>query len=124
MSLLVVSEILTSDDKYYFCNKENSQQPIQMQLSKKQKTFSWCFAAFLKSASIFERIILIAYLSHLNRDKLPQANQIELSKKQTNFSQFFATFLKFTSNFGFFLKKIALMASVFWKLETATDVIS
>ena len=69
-------------------------------------------------------MIVIAYLGHLNRDKLPQANQIELSKKQTNFFQFFATFLKFTSNFEFFFKKIALIASVFWKLETANDVIS
>ena len=46
MSLLVVSEILglsvnalTADGKYYLCNKENSSQPIQMQLSKKDNFF-------------------------------------------------------------------------------------
>ena len=44
MSLLVLSEILglfintmTVDDMYSFPNNENLPQPIQMQLSKKQK---------------------------------------------------------------------------------------
>ena len=47
ISLLVISEILglfadtfTADGKYSLDNKENLPQPIQMQLSNKQKTFS------------------------------------------------------------------------------------
>ena len=44
MSLLVICEMLglfvntlNSDEMYYLLNSENMQQPIQMQLSKKQK---------------------------------------------------------------------------------------
>ena len=55
MSLLVICEILrvfvntfTADDKYFLQNSQNLPQPIQMQLSKTQKTFSQCFAPFLK----------------------------------------------------------------------------
>ena len=44
---------LTTDDKYSR-NRENFQQPIQMQPSKKRKTFSKFFIAFLKSSSNFE----------------------------------------------------------------------
>ena len=51
MSPLVICEILgllvntlTAEDKYSACNGENLPQPIQMQLSKKQKTFSQFFA--------------------------------------------------------------------------------
>ena len=43
---------LTTDDKYSR-NRENFQQPIQMQSSKKRKTFSKFFIAFLKSSSNF-----------------------------------------------------------------------
>ena len=50
MFLLVISEILglfvnklTADDKYSLGTKENLAQPIQMQLSKKQKVFFWIF---------------------------------------------------------------------------------
>ena len=45
---------LTSDDKYSLLNSDNLTQPIQMQLSKKQKTFSEFFSAFLKTISNFE----------------------------------------------------------------------
>ena len=45
-SLLVICKILrlffnrlTADDKYYLLNKDNLTQPIQMQLSQKQKWF-------------------------------------------------------------------------------------
>ena len=31
---------LTADDKHYLLNRDNLTQPIQMQLSQKQKTFS------------------------------------------------------------------------------------
>ena len=40
---------LTVDDKHYLLNRDNLTQPIQMQLSKKEKTFSQFFFAFLKS---------------------------------------------------------------------------
>ena len=40
---------LTADDKHYLLNRDNLTQPIQMQLSQKQKTFSQFFFAFLKS---------------------------------------------------------------------------
>ena len=55
MSLLLILEILglfintfTAYDKYFHYNGENFLQPIQIQLSKKQKTFSWFFAPFLE----------------------------------------------------------------------------
>ena len=37
---------LTADEKHYLLNRDNLTQPIQMQLSKKQKTFSGFFFAF------------------------------------------------------------------------------
>ena len=40
---------LTVNDKHYLLNRDNLTQPIQMQLSQKQKTFSEFFFAFLKS---------------------------------------------------------------------------
>ena len=51
--------ILTVNDKQYLLNKDNLMQPIQMQLSQKQKTFSqfvfFCFFfAFLKSILNFK----------------------------------------------------------------------
>ena len=60
MSLFVICQILghfvntlTADDKYSFCNCEILQQLIQMQLPKKQMTFSEFSAPFLKSTSFF-----------------------------------------------------------------------
>ena len=56
MSLLVIPESLgmlvnnlIADDMYSGHGRENLQQPIQMQLSKKKKFFSKFFTAFLKS---------------------------------------------------------------------------
>ena len=53
MSLLVISKILGLflytlflDDKHSFRNSENLQQPIQMQLYRKQKTFVLFFLTF------------------------------------------------------------------------------
>ena len=37
------------DDKHYMLNRDNLTQPIQIQLSQKQETFSQFFYAFLKS---------------------------------------------------------------------------
>ena len=62
MSPLVICEILelfvntlTADDKYSLRNIENLWQPIQIQLSQRQKKFSQFFAAFLKLTSNFEQ---------------------------------------------------------------------
>ena len=40
---------LTADDKYSLLNRDNLTQPIHMQLSQKEKTFSEFLFAFLKS---------------------------------------------------------------------------
>ena len=55
-SVLVICKIprlfintLSADGKNSLLNRDNLTQPIQMQLSGKQKTFSQFFAAFLKS---------------------------------------------------------------------------
>ena len=42
------------NDKHYLLNRENLTQPIQMQLSEKQKTFSGYFFPFLKSLLNFK----------------------------------------------------------------------
>ena len=66
-SLLVIHKILglfvntlTVDDKHYMLNRDNLTQPIQLQLSLKQKTFSEFFFPFLKS---------ILNLKHLPKKK-------------------------------------------------------
>ena len=46
--------IMTSDDKYSVLNRGNLSPPIQMNLSKKQKTFSDLFSQLLKSRLNFE----------------------------------------------------------------------
>ena len=60
-SLLVISKILalfvhtvTADDKYSLCNKHNLQQPIQMELCKKQKLLFQISAASVKFTFNFE----------------------------------------------------------------------
>ena len=59
--LLVICKIsrlfpntLSPDGKYSLPNRDNLTQPIQMQLSQKQKTFYEYFCAFLKSSLNFE----------------------------------------------------------------------
>ena len=47
---------LTADDKCFLLNRDNSRQPIQMELSKKQKTFSEFFSAILKSRLNFKQL--------------------------------------------------------------------
>ena len=44
----------TDDDKYCVLYRDNLTQSIQILLSKKQKTFSQFFSAFLKSTLNFE----------------------------------------------------------------------
>ena len=60
-SLLVIWKIsrlfintLSADGKYSLFNRENLTQPIQMQVSRQEKTFSEFFCAFLKSNLNFE----------------------------------------------------------------------
>ena len=59
--LLVIHKILslfvntlTVNDKHYLLNRDNLTQPIPMQLSEKQKTFSEFFFAVLKSILNFK----------------------------------------------------------------------
>ena len=47
---------LTVNDRHYLLNRDNLTQPIQMQLSQKQKTFSEFFFAFLKSILNFKHL--------------------------------------------------------------------
>ena len=47
--LIVFVNTLTVNDKHYLLNRDNLTQPIQIQLSQKQKNFSQYFFAFLKS---------------------------------------------------------------------------
>ena len=47
---------MTVNDNHYLLNRDNLAQPIQMQLSQKQKTFSEFFFAFLKYVLNFEDI--------------------------------------------------------------------
>ena len=63
-SLLVICKIsrlfpntLSADGKYSLLNRDNLRQPIQMQVSRKQKTFSQFFSAFLKSNLNFEHFL-------------------------------------------------------------------
>ena len=60
-SLLVTCKIsrlfpdtLNADGKYSLLNRDNLTEPIQMQLSRKQKTVSQFFSAFLKPSLNFE----------------------------------------------------------------------
>ena len=60
-SLLVICKIsrlfintLSADCKYSLFNRDNLARPIQMRVSRKQKTFSDFFSAFLKSNLNFE----------------------------------------------------------------------
>ena len=47
---------LTLDDKHYLLNRDNLTQPIQIQLSQKQKTFSGFFFAISKSILNFKHL--------------------------------------------------------------------
>ena len=47
---------LTINDKHYLLNRENLTQPIQIQLSQKQKTFSGFFFAISKSILNFKHL--------------------------------------------------------------------
>ena len=62
-SLLVIHQILrlfantlTVDEKHYLLNRDNLMEPINMELSKKQKTFSELFFAYLNSLLDFQHL--------------------------------------------------------------------
>ena len=48
-TLRLVVNTLTANEKSSLLNRNNLRQPIHMQLSRKQKTFSEIFFVFLKS---------------------------------------------------------------------------
>ena len=52
--LILFVNKLTADEKYSLLNTDNLTQPIQMQLSQKQKIYSEFVSAFLKSILKFE----------------------------------------------------------------------
>ena len=63
MCLLVIHKILrlfvntlTVNDKHYLLNRDNLTEPVQMQLSEKQKLFLDFFFAFLKSILNFKHL--------------------------------------------------------------------
>ena len=69
-SLLVICKIsrlfpntLTADGKYSLLNRDNLTQPIQMQVSRKEKTFSRLFSSFSKSSLTFEHFQKTRWLS-------------------------------------------------------------
>ena len=47
---------MTVNDKHYLVNRDNLTQPIHMQLSQKQKSFSEFFFGFLKSILNFKHL--------------------------------------------------------------------
>ena len=62
-SLLVIEKFLRlfvntfpADEKHYLLNRDNLTQPIQIQLSQKQKAFSQFFFAFLESMLNFKHL--------------------------------------------------------------------
>ena len=52
-----------------------------------------------------------------------QSIQMQLSKKQKYFFQFFSAVLELKLNFNNFEKKDYFIVYVFWKLQTAKDVV-
>ena len=52
-----------------------------------------------------------------------QTIQMLLSQKDHDFPEFFSSFCEFALNFEHFQKKMTLMAYVFPKLPTTTDVL-
>ena len=50
-------ETSTVNDKHYLLNRHNLTQPIQIELSQKQKIFSEFFFAFLKSLLNFRHLL-------------------------------------------------------------------
>ena len=54
--LRLFANTLTVDEKHYLLNRDNLMEPINMELSKKQKTFSELFFAYLNSLLDFQHL--------------------------------------------------------------------
>ena len=59
----LVPNTLSAYDKYSLLNRDNLTQPIQMQVSRKEKTFSRLFSSFSKSSLTFEHFQKTRWLS-------------------------------------------------------------
>ena len=65
--LRLLNNTLTVDEKHYLLNRDNLTQPIQIQLSQKQKTLPEFFLKFLKC---------ILYFKHLAKEDDPHSSCI------------------------------------------------
>ena len=54
--LRIFVNTLTLEDKHHLLNRDNLMQPIQMELSQKQKAFSGFFFTILKSLLNFKNL--------------------------------------------------------------------
>ena len=155
MSLLKISEILwlfvdtlTADDKYSLRNSENLRQPIQLHLSKTQKSFSnFSFISFFffhhilsslrekwsyKMSLLMTSEILGIFVNTLtavekyslhNGENLRHPIQMYLSKKQKCFFKFFALLWNVHQILNSLKRKMSLIVYIFPKLRTVKDVI-
>ena len=55
-NLRIFVNTLTLEDKHHLLNRDNLMQPIQMELSQKQKAFSGFFFTILKSLLNFKNL--------------------------------------------------------------------
>ena len=155
MSLLKISEILwlfvdtlAADDKHSLRNSENLRQPIQLHLSKTQKSFSkFSFISFFFFHHIFSSLrekwsykmsllmtseILGIFVNTLtavekyslhNGENLRQPIQMYLSKKQKCFFKFFALLWNVHQILNSLKRKMSRIVYIFPKLQTMKDVI-
>ena len=75
------------------------------------------FRPFLHTLTANEKYSLIS------KDKWMQTIQMDLSQKRKIFSQFFSAIFESALNFGYFQKKMTLIAYVFPKLPTTKHVL-
>ena len=61
--------------------------------------------------------------SLISKDKWMQTIQMDLSEKRKIFCQFFSAIFEYALNFGYFQKKMTLIAYVFPKLPTTKHVL-
>ena len=100
-SLLAIQNIfellvntLTPDGKPSLLNRDNLTQPIQLQISKKQRSFSHFLSVFSKSSSNFEhfqkKMTLEAYVLIRLKSIIKHTNNFHITPK---------SIIKHTSNF-------------------------
>ena len=96
---------MSSVDKCSLPSRDNLMQPIHIQLSQKEKTFSGFFSAFSKSRLNFECFQKnVDKWSLPDRDNLMQPIHMQLSQKLKSFSRFFIAFSKSSLSFKDFQK--------------------